>query len=245
MAAAEFNLEGITYKVSEPEPAINWVDIVELRHEAFSASLGDTRSEEEIAYLSQKDNSLEFFGGCLDPQFAVKTGRLYGDQGFANLTVARAFDGNELVGFGYAADNVSGRFAAERWAKMHTLANRYAWLREVVVHPDMQKRGIGTALGTIMLDHFDDRQPVSAYTWKENRAGQNFVRSLGLTRSEDKEGLILRPQPVYPFGPGTKAASQIRWSGAVSGVHDYVTAQPEGKRAMDEVRRATRRLKSL
>lgn len=243
MTAAEFNLEGITYQVSEPEPAFDWEDVVRLRHEAFTAALPD-RSPEEVAYLSQKDNSLEYFGGCLDPQFAVRTGRIGRNQDFANLTVARAFDGNELVGFGYAADNVSGRFAAERWAKMQSLAKRYAWIREVVVHPDLQTHGIGTALGMVMLDHFDERQPVSAYTWEENRVGRKFVRSLGMTETRDKEDGVIKT-PVRPFGPGAKEASQIRWTSTVAGVRDYVTAQPESKQAMDEVRWNTRRLKPL
>jgi GNAT superfamily N-acetyltransferase len=234
--SAEFQLDDISFRVDGPQPGEDWPDVVELRHEAYAAALPD-RSEEDISYLSQREDVVGFFASCLNPRDAANAGRSYAEQAFANPVVAKAYDSNgEVVGFGYAADNVSGRFASERWLKMRSTSMRYAWLREIVVHPDVQHQGIGTALGALMLDNFDERQPVSAYTWEENPAGIRFAQSVGLTPARNEQGLVPRTV-VRPFGPGARAAQQARWeASSVGQVQDYISIKPGAEAALAQAR---------
>ena len=210
--SAQFRLENISFRVEEPLPGAEWPEIQKLRYMAYSSAI-PRRTPDEMRYLTQHNNSAAFLVSCRDPHFSVGQGRLFPDQAFANPTIAKAYDANRrLVGFASAADNVSGRFAVERWIKMRGTAHRYAWLREVVVHPDLQRRGIGRALGALMLDRFDDGQPVSAYTWRENPAGERFAQSLGLEEMRGEDGEVVE-EVVYPFGAARSPAAQVRWSG--------------------------------
>lgn len=111
---------------------------------------------------------------------------------------------------------------------MHRLdvSGRYAWLREVVVRPDEQRRGVGTALASIALRTFDPRQPVSAYTWEENGAGRPFAASLALTATDSYYS--------SPFGRGRESAWTTRWQGNVADVREKAATRPG---VYDSVRR--------
>jgi len=78
-----------------------------------------------------------------------------------------------LAGYLYSADGVSGS-PTKRLAKMYAPhfmpivgGKRYAWQREIAVHPDYTDRGIGLVLGALSLLERKPNQIATAYVYSD------------------------------------------------------------------------------
>lgn len=218
MSAAAFNLGEVEFWVSTPDElgVEEWRDIQALERRAFADAMPGRR-QGEIDYLVQADDLEGFIGSRLDPMQAVSAGRLRPDNNYADprVVLATAGDVQELIGYGYAANNTSGRTGIERHVKMMGVAKKYAWLREVVVAPEAQRHGVARVMAGLLLDGFDPRQPVSAYTWIENDAGMQLASRLGLQATGQS--------PDRPFGPDSASTYIVRWAaGSVESIQQHL-----------------------
>jgi len=222
-ASDAFSIDHVGFLVGDPAgfdrySALHWVAT-----EAFQHAL-PTRSEDDIRHLLGGDLA-SYRNSRRDPQLLRYHDAFNSDQRFsdARMVVAEV-NPQEVIGYGYAANNVSGRTGMERQAKYMTTAKRWAWIREIAVLPDAP-RGTGTAIAALLLDGFKPKQPVSAYTWEEDVAGERFARRLGLERSED-------PTTAYPFGQLAHPAQQYRWAGKVADTLITIEALPGAREAL-------------
>jgi hypothetical protein len=62
-----------------------------------------------------------------------------------------------------------------------------------------------------MLRRYDQRQPVSAYTWDENPRASAFATSLGMKPDSKDSQIIKAPIPKL-FGEDTEPVSMMRWT---------------------------------
>lgn len=226
---ATFNIEGINFRAATPQELTTneWRAVQALEYDAFSASFPG-RADQEIKHLTQMDEPEAFRLSRLDPANAIRQEKFFHKQSFARPKVIAASYDKQIIGYAYAADNVSGGLLA-RTIKMHGTARRYAWLREVVVNPEFRRRGIATVMSGLLLENFDSEQPVSAYTWDENMPGSLFVQSLGLQ-------VISTGRRVYPFGREAVAASMSRWAGQNDNVQRKIMLKPRGSIVMAHAR---------
>jgi hypothetical protein len=204
----------------------DWGAMQALSSAAYAASLPH-RSQAEIDHLTQIHEPGNFRAFRIDPSRAVAAGRLNPHQSFGKACIVTATHQGELVGYGRAVNNTSGANAPERWAKMHfTLGHRVVWLAEVVVDPDYWLQRIGTRMAGILLAQFNDKQPVSAYTWRENEAGMAGARSLGFVVTDPNI-------PVHPFGDSAKPAMMVRWEASNAFVQAAISRQLEERRTAE------------
>jgi len=180
----------------------DWMLVQTLLMGAFESAMPH-RSQAEIEYLFKADNLEDFIATRLDPQAAVDQGRMNPNQSFKLPLVSLAHDGSEILGYLYAADNVSGRSVWGRKVKMTQVAKRYAWLREAAVAPSRWGQGIGRLLVTEALKTRHPEQRVTAYAWTENKRAINLLRRIGF---ETPDG----PDEVTVFGPESRPAEQWR-----------------------------------
>lgn len=210
---SQASIGDLQFRIVSPEKmtATQWTDVQYLRRAAYTAALPG-RTQAEIEYLTQWEDTTDFSASCIDPQLAVRQGRLAPHQEFSEfraqrVVTVRAQEGSEILGFAYTAEKIPGKSALTRRLKTHVPQLRHAWLREVVVLPEHQGQGIDNALGALALDWFDDRQPVRATTLVGDDPAFNSMRALGLTPTAGK-------QLVYPFGETAEPTKLLSWSGA-------------------------------
>ncbi len=226
MNHARFDLEGVRFTGSRARLGLLWSQVQDLRRTAYTEALLH-RPRNQIGTLIQDEGYLTYPSSVLIP---LSSGRLYAGQKFAKPTLAQAHIGERLVGFACMADNTSGSYM-KRTAKMHGwtpdgLARRYAWMREFVVDPAEQRRGIATALGLLMLSNRSPEQPMSAYTWAENPGGEALVRAWDMQPGVDEETGGIDYDPVEIFGTDATPAQQARWSGqTVGGFRGHVMSR--------------------
>lgn len=178
-----------------------WRGLQGLSRIAFSRGLRN-RSREEIDALVGWNEPDRYYESHIDPNSEVGR-RFNSSQIYFNPKVAVATEDGEPIGFIYSANNVSGRHKAEIATKRLFVAKRYLWLREVVVRPDKQGRGIAKAMGRTLLKAADEDQPVSTYVWPEEIPHiQEKLAGLGFAPTGDS--------PVKPFGPSGDTVRQVR-----------------------------------
>ncbi len=212
---AGFATHGLDFYVGSPDALEDdtWREIQAVEREAFANELLD-RPQADIDYLIDWDDPEAFRASRLDPQEAVRRGRLYKDQSFRKPLVALAANEDRVVGYAYMADNTSGNFV-ERQIKMLGVAKRYAWLREIAVLPEYQHRGIAHVLTYLSLERRDSLQPVTAYVWEENASARGLLHSFGFERSPQDQvpadfkafGEYARPAKMYRLA--AKSASLV------------------------------------
>ena len=181
-----------------------WLEVQKLMRYALS-SAGLPRTQEEIDYLLHWGDLYSFRESRVEPG----SGSFNPNQSFANLQTVRAFDGADLVGYLYCADNTSGS-PLLRWSKMrlpHLRHKKYAWLREVATHPEYQGQHVASALGYLALKDKKPKQGVSAYVWRENEAAMAAAASLEMEATDS--------QYLQVFGEGTEPVEQIRYASSV------------------------------
>ena len=159
---------------------------------AFTNEMPEERTLSDIDTFVNWNNTPEFYRGMNDPNLQVGK-QLRADQQYWNPTLAVATVSGLPVGFAYAANNVSGKYQIERWAKRASVIKNFLWLRNVVVHPDFQGNGIATKLVTSLLSDAKALQPVSAYVYREETP--DVAKTL-----ERHAFRVTGVSDAYPFG---------------------------------------------
>lgn len=158
------------------------------------------RSQKEIDYLLDWDNPVSFANSRINPMEGVYSGRLHPDQSFSKPIATFAFKGEDLVGYAYSANNVSGNITQQAIKRLRGNKN-YVWFREIAVHPDYRRMGIARTLGYLSLQERKPKQPVTAYVWEE--AGiKKRLESLGFVSTGTSKREV--------FGPNSEPAVQHR-----------------------------------
>lgn len=174
----------------------SWRELQDVARVAYHSALRDSRTTEEIDYFLSWGNITKFAGPRINPNVSVGE-RLFSGNEYKNSRIVIAnTDMSEPVGYGLIADNVSGN-AAERLLKWRITSKRYAWIQELVVHPDEQRSGVASTIGRVLLETADKDQPVSAYVFEELTTTTETLKQFGF---EDR-GFTA---PVEVFGAGTK-----------------------------------------
>ncbi len=141
-----------------------WRGIQTIAHDAYGEELKH-RTQGEIDYLTAWTEPERFYESHVHPNSEV--GKRYNpDQSYTRPRMALAIDGNDTIGFGYAANNVSGT-PLQRTIKLLGTSKRYLWLREFAVQSDYQRRGIATHLARMLLMSGSIHQPATAYIWPD------------------------------------------------------------------------------
>jgi GNAT superfamily N-acetyltransferase len=164
----------------------------------FTESLN--RSQDEIDYLIDWDNPVEFANSRINPMQAVYSGKLRPDQSFSKPIATFAYEDEKMVGYAYSANNVSGNITQQAIKRMRGNKN-YVWFREIAVHPDYRRQGIARTLGYLSLQERKTKQPVTAYVWEEADVKKR-LESLGFVSTG-----ISKP---YVFGEAAPPVVQHR-----------------------------------
>ncbi len=177
-----------------------WRQLQAISREAFGGQLD--RSQAEIDHFVAWHDPESFYNSHVDPNANVGT-RLNPNQSFSSPKVAVATHGDELIGFGYAANNVSGSTRAQRLVKMMGTQKKYLWLSTVAVHPEYQRYAIATNLSRMLLMSGSPFQPVSAYIWPDEiRFMPDLLRRLAFVPTGE--------QSVAVFGDEAERVRQVR-----------------------------------
>jgi hypothetical protein len=191
----------INVKLSKPSDLSisDWTMNQDIAREAFIETL-TTRTEDEIEHLINGANPEAYYDSHIDP----KNCGFNPDQSYWKLRVARAFLGNKLVGWGYAADNTSGRNEMIREAKRLSVVKNYLWLREIVVKPEFMENEFAKDIARALLRDGNDNQPVTGYVWPdEDPAFISYeTKKLGFVPTGE--------EPVTLFGPESRPVRQVR-----------------------------------
>lgn len=177
-----------------------WRGIQTIAHDAYSEELRH-RTQDEIDHLTAWAEPERFYESHVDPDSEV--GKRYGpNQAFTKPRVALATDGNDTIGFGYGANNVSGTPA--QWiVKLLGTSKKYLWLREFAVQPDYQRQGIATDLARILLISGSAHQPVTAYMWPDEIPFLAApLRKAGFEPTGERKVAI--------YGPDSEPVRQVR-----------------------------------
>lgn len=102
-------------------------------------------------------------------------------QDFTNPRVAYC-DG----GFMYGADNVSGRWPAERSIK-RLLGRSYLWCEQIVVAPDERRNHLGLRMAQLLVATARPGQALTAYPYKASVDIRNTLLRYGLRETMNPE----------------------------------------------------------
>lgn len=115
-----------------------------------------------------------------------------------------AYAGELAVGYAWAADDISGGFAA-RALKKATGKKPYAWIAQVNVLPEFQGRGIGSNLVSKALEPFNSTQKPTAYVFEENPKALRWFTDRGFAPKPEE------PTEKYDyFGESAYPVKQFR-----------------------------------
>ncbi|HEX4774606.1 MAG TPA: GNAT family N-acetyltransferase [Candidatus Saccharimonadales bacterium] len=177
-----------------------WRGLQSLSHDAFGEELKN-RSPAEIDYLTAWTDPDRFYESHVHPNSEV--GERYNpNQTFARPRVALALDGNDTIGYGYAADNVSGN-TFERALKLLGTTKKYLWLKEFAVHPEYQRKGIAEHMARVLLMSGSPFQPMTAYIWPDEIP---FLSTPLQKAGFEPTG----EQSVKIYGPDSEPVRQVR-----------------------------------
>jgi len=179
-----------------------WIEAQLLQRDSFSSTL-EGRSEEDIAQLVSLHDPFKYIASHRDPNVEVG-GRFSGNQEYNRPRVVIAKDGEDLIGFAYSSDNISGT-PMQRAVKRHLVSKNYLWLREIAVHPEYHRQGVARKMGKLILEDADIKQPVAAYIWPEVR-GMDFLEGVLKNLDFFKTGT----QDVKIFGKNRPSVKQVR-----------------------------------
>ncbi len=196
------SIEVTLASASTVSPAV-WGQLQMVALDGFGESFPG-RSREEIEALAGWNDPDRFATSHINPNTEV--GRRYNpNQTYYDPMLAIAEADGVVAGFAYTAHNVSGPNEAVRRAKSVFPSKRYLWLREAVVHPDFQHRGVAVALGSALLSAagVNKNQPVSTYIWPDEMPSlQPRLTRLGF-RAQDETRVAI-------FGEGSEPVRQVR-----------------------------------
>jgi GNAT superfamily N-acetyltransferase len=190
-----------------------WLELQTLQRDTFSAELNATRTQEEIDHLVRWGSHNRYVSSHVDPNSEVGKSLNPNQEFFSPriaIATAVATKGSEIIGFGYASDNVSGETERIRTIKRFMTSKRYLWFREIAVKPDYQRRKIGAQIVGALLREVDIRQPVTAYIWPDEIS---FLEPTLSSLSFSSTG----EQQVEVFGENTKPTRQVRMLASSTG----------------------------
>ncbi len=207
-------------KVSYPDQlnTAEWHQMLELQWDAFdSVPNVHDRGPDAISVLTDWYHPDRFIASHLDPNTEVGR-RFNANQLYTRPRVAVARDGDTIIGFAYAANNVSGGGPPEgpqndslkaqtiRQGKRLTVVKNHLWLREIAVDPAYQRQGVGKKLGRSILLTASPLQNFATYFWPDE------IPFLG----DVLEGLgakITDEEQVEIYGPTRDSVRQVRAAG--------------------------------
>jgi hypothetical protein len=178
-----------------------WRQLQALSRDSFGEQF-EHRSQAEIDTLTAWTEPDTYRESRIHPNRVADTD-LNPDQVFHKPRVAIAVDGNDFLGFGYVADNVSGSSLLERTLKLLGYNKNYLWIRELVVRPDAKGHNISKQIGKRLLMSGEPWQPVSADVWPDEDS-RMFTRLSGISFKPTGE------QTVHPFGKDAEPVRQVR-----------------------------------
>lgn len=166
-----------------------------------------------------------FLARMIDPN-NVEDGQLNPNQSFEKPVLSVAYTGKDieqlrLVGYASSANNVSGNTETIRRAKIASGIKNYRWLKTIAVLPELQGRGIGSALAIAAFSPATRLQPASAYTFPEDStAGDTVLASWGLKETGD--------QIVDAFGTGENVLQRRYAHERARGIVDKIAGKSPG-----------------
>ena len=181
-------------------PVDDWDNLQIVFRDSFQHALPH-RTIAEIDTLSRWDDPAAFIASREYPNRQV--GEVFNPlQEFLKPRIAIARADEEIVGYGYAADNISGDPVARRVKRLID-QKRYFWLREIVVHPEVQGEGIARDIARTLLADARSKQRPTAYIWPDeiDSMGPRLV-GLGFEATGQ--------QMVNVFGEGSAPVRQVR-----------------------------------
>jgi hypothetical protein len=192
----------IDVKVYEASQLHNeeWLDLRNLAAGAYGATLN--RTSEEIDQLLGGPDTYDFVASHQDPNVLVGTA-VADNQEYSNARVAVATLAKQLVGYAYAADNVSGTTQLQRELKRWSIMKNYFWMREVAVKPGMHGQHIGRSVCKHLLQQGNGLQPVTANVWPKE---MSFLPPLLHRLGFEEAGT----QQVRLFGADSEPVNQVR-----------------------------------
>lgn len=243
-----FNLSGIQLEARHPYDvnAIVWPILQRNARAAFSDSLlGESnhsdlstvietshqRSQTEIDHFVKLHDTARYRDTRRNPQLLV--GNEFADnQSFSRPSLITAQAEGRIVGHLYVADNVSGETEKIQAKKRLLRTRNYRFIREAVVIPEFQHRGIVLAMAHLALKGAQIGQPFSAYAWPlENNEVSGLLSLPGITRTN--------MGPVQPFGPPeiSAPAEQHRYQHrSARRLGRQIAALPGFKAALKDIR---------
>lgn len=181
-----------------------WHRIHGFVRDTFQAELQGDRTPFEIDQLVGWYDPNRYVETHQDPNERV--GNEYNDnQEYRDAHVVLARAGSDLVGYGSVANNVSGSSPNVMELKYASVLKRYAWIHEIVVHPDYRRKGLATEIGRRLLTgpSISRLQPVSTYIWPDVLPHlQDMLEPLGFTSTDEQMRQL--------FGEGTDSTVQLR-----------------------------------
>jgi GNAT superfamily N-acetyltransferase len=179
-----------------------WKEVHRLHHEVWVDALRGQRTIDEIYRFTKWSNNqhADFVASRLNPAAAIASGDFYEQQSYSDPVIALTRIDDVLVGYGYAADNVSGSPLAQALKRAAVIKN-YLWIREVAVDPERQKQGIGTAIASKLVAGAVFLQPISTFIYpKETPDTQALLERKGFQ--------VTAESVVAPFGAESKPTLQ-------------------------------------
>lgn len=212
---AEFDTSKLRFARTHPaELADRFPEIQALRQNFYRREFA-SRPEEQVNHYVGRLTVAKWS----NPNSAVGNTAVTG-QRRNNPQVVAAFDiqTDELVGFTYAAENVSSKY--ERWLSRHVPSviagavgaferaqklrqNRYYVWGSEYVHNN-EHPGLVPILGALMVEGFDTSLPGTWYPWDEQADLKETLTSWGYVWDKGEPS-------IEDFGPDSESTKQERW----------------------------------
>jgi len=209
------DLEPIGFRVGPPNELSPFAyrALFEVAADAYTESLAGHRTEEAVRSMLGQ-NWERFRADRISPKEDTVNHESYTNP----YMVIAERNPEEIVGYGIAYDNTSDTNRALRWAKMHITPQRHAFIREVAVRPG-EPKGVGRVIGSLLLNNFNEAQPVVARTLAEAEAATRYAAALGLTEDDSDTGYITA------FGGYSALAMRCTWRAkSVGAAQNYIQA---------------------
>jgi|GEM_PF-1832845 len=207
----------IEVKLQHPEELSrdDWAECQVLLAETYLGTLlvptesGERRlmTAKEARKMTGLENPVRFYESHIDPNREVGKS-FYDDQDYRQMQVARTYVDGNFAGYGYTADNVSGKSEFGRNIKRLVPAKNYFWVRELVTSPEYHELGVATeTIKAPLQAATSPKQIVTHYDWPEMQPAfiNDKLQELGFRDTGQK--------PVDLFETGEKNVVMVRQEG--------------------------------
>lgn len=212
-----------------------WLDLRSLSRDSYRHTLDVP--DEVIDELVMQNDPDRYIASHLDINSEVDR-RLAPDQAYSNPRVVIAREDDQIVGFGFAADNVSWSLRKklhlperlltldltfiddwERQKKQEGIKHHFNYVREVIVNPNRLQRGIGKSILTELTESGNTELPVVTYIWTSllpflrdflTKNGFYVTQTLDLPLVRDDPSSPLQRRSRLEAESGNKVLSKLR-----------------------------------